>query len=477
MSEEKSAFANQKEMQKEIQKKRVDIKKEADERALERASSSSEVKDYNTFMTNQEMMNTKYKASIAGEDITRSSEILKGMEISYDIKQNEFSYSNILNNLRDSENKLSSNADINSTNREWYFNYSTANSDKELHLWYPHTFDKMSEREGVHSVHQLSDLEKYGAYVFQIKYYPQFKNTIINIIHQGLKELTEDIAKDGYKNLFNNVVKNVSAKLGSLGESFTETQKKIMKKATSSKITQQSAKVILEDILTLVGDALKKVASINPQSQFDGQAGLTANIYLPMNRLEIKRNSGIQNTANVTTNIFTNLMKGFSEDAFKMKGMVGTAMDTYKKASGQTMREFKKPRLKSPDLETKTLQWTLIPRTPEEHRHITYIISFFSSLSVPTFEDKDLFFHMPPIITMRAMSSFMNTAESKITYDTTEIMPLREYYLMEFNVKYDFNEDSVMLNEDGVPIGATLEITMMKNELETGKSLFENPYV
>lgn len=475
VGEERKAFEDQLKIQKleQTQRKLEQIKKIAEARAL----SQFDEAELQVLEAKQELAekafrlanpNKIYSRDIAEEDLQEP----------YNDKLNEMNYLSVLNKSANISQRGVSNKDY-SIHR--IFQRTDSKSDGEVYLWYPHVFEKDSENKfgdsSVVHVSQLGDLEKYGAYHFQIRYYPRFRQTLSNVINHAIKDLTKEINEKNLRESGEKIVNTFKSRFEGLGSAGQEIANEFTI-ALKRYRTTRSYQGFVRGMQLFLKKTLNEVLNITPQSVFSGESGLIANIYLPLNKMEIRRESGVTSKSNVVTNIGTAILKQTLDwiipKTDNPKKIVETIKKTYNDARARMVSEFKAPRLKNPELDIREFQWELIPRTSEEHRHIMHILSFFASLSVPTFERNDMLFYMPPILTMRVLSSKI---KSDYEFESYVLVPEWQYYLLEYSANFNYSEDSVMLDENGMPVGVTLNIRLIKNELVTGKDLFNSPLI
>jgi len=475
IGEEKKAFEQQKKLQEaqNLQRQAENLKKIAEAKAITLLNETELELKIAEQAVDEKLFRISNPNKIYSRDLAEDQ-----LQKPYDEKLNDTTYIATLNNVADFPRSGKTNKQY---SIEKIFNRTDKNSDGELYLWYPHVFEKNSENKfgdsSIVHVSQLGELEKYGAYHFQVQYFPQFRQSLVNVANHAVKDLTEELSLKKFQESGEELLNTFKSRFAGLGTAGENIVSQFTRSFQTYKISKNYG-VLIRDMLGVLAKSINDLVDITPQSVFTGQSGLTANIYLPFNKLDIRRESGVTSKSNVITNIGTSMLKGAMEYIIPKsdtpKGIMEGLRKSYNDAQGRMLSEFKAPRLKNPELDIREFQWELIPRTSEEHRHIMYILSFFASLSVPTFERNDMLFYMPPMLTMRVLSSKI---KNNYDFETYVLVPSKQYFLIEYSSNFNYNEDSVMLDENGMPVGVTLNIRLIKNELVTGRELFQSPLI
>ena len=410
-----------------------------------------------SFLSKEISVSNRYRT----ERDTESEEILTERLKKIGEQSNESSYQNILEKLLgvtslSIEKNTFFKGDIDKILRY------TDNEKSELYLWYPHIFER-DDTQDIDNLYLSKELFKYGAYHFEICYYPEFDDTsALNIIHKTIKEFTTTMAKEGSQHAISNLVdtfgegiKGMTTKLQGYAQ--------LLKSGQTEKVLEQ-----------LEGDLRTFLVDVHVEKHYKNKSKLKSNIYLPMNKLSINRKSGVQQVNDAITNIGTTILRRFDDFQRERSGLWGDFIKVRDMAYGRARREFRAPRVSTPSLETRELEWELIPRTFEEQKHILLIISFFSSLSTPTFEDNSYMLHMPPMLFMNIVSSKI---KGNLEFEEYKLTEKQQFYLTDFTIDFKYNEDSVMLDENGIPMGVSLKIQLIKNDIMKGSELFKNPFL
>jgi hypothetical protein len=338
------------------------------------------------------------------------------------------------------------------------------------------------------------DLEKYGAFHFEIYYFPEKKfkdgketdekNTgDINV--QYTKGITTEEGNKYFKDM-----KVEFDKTGMYGTAATITETIVSMGqfvGTSSILTITKGFEMGYDAFKVMTnpdirqDENSRVISA-PMLAYKGRQSDKFDIYLPLRNYQINRNSGVAENKDVISDLGTKMTKNiynkltnstFGGGIFSMAAIQpGDALKTAESALGTTIRDFVAPRVNSPSLETLDLTWDLIPRSQEEMGMIINILKCFQYLSIPSFNKDDLFYVMPPVMQMEAITKDFTTGQIR------NLRPKKQYYITNLNINFSTNESGeVLLTPDGFPMFINLKISLLKAELANAEELYNNPFM
>ena len=327
--------------------------------------------------------------------------------------------------------------------------------------WWPHR--EAGNRPGINITQngdgsiESNDLEHFGAYHFEISIFSEYAKSNIQEA-TNLQKANDMIQR----------VKRVDTSGSGVGQAIS-----VAKSVAEAGISYLYATVVVgaQIVSGAWDDAMnsdnKNITHV-PTLGYVGQSGIKCHIYLPLMNYGTSRNSGIDQTEDVITNIATTIAKG-AYNAVSSIG--GDVLDIQKHKQGASMRKFVAPRVGAPSLETVDLEWKLVPRNETEMEHIVDILRFFQASSVPSFNDASLFYMMPPSIWMDVITTDHNKNEQ------VNLRPKRQYYLTKVELDYASENGSTILTPDGYPMFATLRVEMIKATLTSFKELFVNPYM
>lgn len=366
-------------------------------------------------------------------------------------------------------------------------------------LWYP--MQNVGNRPDIDGKNETGnnkptcDLEKYGAFHFEIYYFPEKKikdgketdekNTGDDINAQYTKGATNEEGNKYFKDM-----KVEFDKTGMYGTTMTILETVVNMAqfvGTSSKLTITKGWEMGYDAFKVMTDPdirqdeNSRVIS-SPMLAYKGRQRDKFDIYLPLRNYQINRNSGIAENKDVISDLGTKMTKNiynkltnatFGGGLFSMAAIQpGDALKTAESALGATIRDFVAPRVNSPSLETLDLTWDLIPRSKEEMGMIIKILKCFQYLSIPSFNKDDLFYVMPPVMQMEAITKDFTTGQ------TRNLRPKKQYYITNLNINFSTNESGeVLLTPDGFPMFINLKISLLKAELANAEELYNNPFM
>jgi len=321
--------------------------------------------------------------------------------------------------------------------------------------WYPHmNIGNRSNinNSGTNTKKPKNDLEKYGSYHFEIFFFPE--GTALKSseddkkARKKLKEKVKNMSMDGQ----NISLEYLKDSLVSGGQNIWGAIKEYSTGIIESYMSTQN--ITTDDLIIHA-----------PIMLYSTQKSLKCDIYLPLKKYTTTRKSGITENKNVASDISTSIMLAGA----KMVGSYTGGVNPLKNRIGLTMRDMLAPRIDSPNLETLQLEWELTPRSKEEMTHILDILRFFQSASVPVFEKTSLFYKMPPVLFMEAITT--DHTKDKVK----NLKPKKQYYITSVNIDLAKDADSVILTPDGYPMFITLSVGLIKTDLTNYKELFANP--
>ena len=345
---------------------------------------------------------------------------------------------------------------------------------RPLVLWYPHV--------EVHNRNQINlsqDLERYGAYHFEIYFSPKVNHSI-DAVNNAMKqnqtefagkqtEIMDKLEKvksdNGGSAGFTANVGSVGSYLWNIGTNLIANGIAVAESALPSSDLQVAQQAKTKSSPDLVAST--------PVYKFDKQSLRKADIYLPLTKYNVHRSSGIEEQEDVVSSLGAALAKTAYQVVTDFTGqLTSTAI---RGAAGAEIRNFVAPRTKSPSLDKFQLEWDLFARNRLEKLHIKNILRFFNSASVPLFNKNDFFYTMPPVMFME-----INTANFSDSVPGTikHLRPKRQYFLTDITITTNpDNDGSTLLDRDGEPVYVNLKIDLIKVDITTGTELFVYPYM
>lgn len=365
-------------------------------------------------------------------------------------------------------------------------------------LWYPmQNIGNRPDLEGKSDEQNPTcDLEHYGAFHFEIYYFPEkiIDESGEEKYNTGDPALNPQLIKgfdpettrqalepilDSTDNPGENIVKDIGISLAQLGQFIGVTA--FFTVAESLKMGKQSLKNMMES-QKITEQGNNRVSSA-PMLAYKGRVRDKFDIYLPLRNYNINRSSGIAENKDVisdigtrlTKNVYNNVMgQGFSGYLSGFAMNIGDGLKTQEQKLGATFRDFVAPRVNSPSLETFELSWDLIPRSKEEMKQITDIIRCFQYLSIPNYNKEDLFYVLPPVMYMEAITKDF----TKKGAPTVNLRPKKQYYLTNIAMTFSSNDSGeVLLTPDGLPMFINLKLNLIKADLASAEELYENPFM
>ena len=238
----------------------------------------------------------------------------------------------------------------------------------------------------------------------------------------------------------------------------------------------------------------------------------TAYIFLPFNSLNIKRESGIASTENVTGSVTQSMILYKLQSIEKANGT-----DQPLNSAGIFNNKYKGFTVSNIPFETYSIEWDLMPRNVEEMENILMIITYFqcSCLSAVNLNDtNNMKMILPPKAEMGILTSFKdainekrlkgreafdkdkwssyNVNKSSTTFNsvadgskgnmdnnhaqkTQTVRWLKRpisVYVKNVDVEPISNSGGVLLSPDGFPMGVKLKVTLCRTEMTTLKDVF-----
>ena len=347
----------------------------------------------------------------------------------------------------------------------------TLNSKKNYVRWFPHRevgnrpdLDGTDEKRSHTDPHEL---EQYGAYHFEIFFFPNLRKISTSDLfnEEQSTALKEKLTEKNIKQKQLDAEGGIASGIQSIWESV-----KFL-----GNVFAAGANTAIQDIddlyKNLSSDQFIEVPKdrdvvTTPIRQFEGQSNLKCDIYLPLNKYTISKNSGISIEKDQQTNIAVGMLK---YGASAIKNYLGPLAAPANR-TGLTFRDYIAPRVTQGNLDTISLAWEMAPRNRVELNHILDIIRFFNSASVPLYVRGYPFYMMPPYVNMEAITT-NHTDKSKV-----QIRPKSQYYITDITINASGDADgSVLLTPDGYPMFITLEVKLLKADINSFHDLFEFP--
>lgn len=418
--------------------------------------------DDGKFMTEEDIKNASSGQSIDPNATAGMSEISPN-------------YDSLPKLIEDLENKLKSKLASEDQTAAQY-DVITQNTKASLTFWYPHK--NAGNRPPLNGTSDITnpkcDLEKYGAYHFQIYMYPNELSTeqakSDEAINQSLAA-NDKLREDALKNpesaetdvgiggrLVNFFVSeatqfvNTIIDVGSNVKAFSNVQSADIEKKMNG------------------GDLVNQAT----MRTYIGKNNVRADIYLPLSDYKTERDSGIASTNGVANQISVALLKVGIDTLINGPIGLGAIIKTPMQNAGVSFRDFKAPRPNSPSLETQKLQWKLYPRSVKEMEHIINILRFFQISSIVHYDKGSIFYRMPPVMYMEVLThNHTNPKKGKTT-----LKPKRQYYITNLAVAYSSNDQgSVLLTPEGYPFFIELSVALIKADITTYNELFVYPFM
>lgn len=339
----------------------------------------------------------------------------------------------------------------------------------EYILWYPHSESGVDRKIGskFDNNSPTSDLEKYGAYHFTIKFYPEVEN------NKSYLENTNDTISTHIESHIESAINQV-AKFVGLGDT-------TFYKALTNSLTQGSTFITeyLDNVVNAVssGGSNQEEGLVTPSPNIiykNMKSLYTAEIYLPLESYQVRRSSGITQQKDMQSNIAATMGKFLASE---LDNALGKGVTNIIKANvGQTTRDMVAPRIDSGaiSLDKKSLNWSFFPRNNVEMEHIISIIRFLSSSAVPRYNKNSFFFKMPPVVQLEAITTDYTQKPCKKRI----LSPKREYYITDMNINISEGENGgVILTPEGYPMYITINVELMKTDLNSFMDLFIYPFM
>ena len=334
--------------------------------------------------------------------------------------------------------------------------------------WYPHR--EVSNRPDLtHNPIPLAPhiLETYGAYHFEIFFYPEFKFFAFDQLLD--KKHTENIQaqrKENTENIYKVSNESYGSKLLTQVTNAVSTGVQ-----TGISVGKQAWEDVGDTVTILTGELNKELVIPTPMNHFNGESNLKCDIYLPLNSYKTNKQSGIQSQEDQQSNIGVSFLKNNAVDILDKHGVARQHFNSVSSRLGASVRDFVAPRVTKGNLDNLQLSWEFVPRNPLELNHIIDIIRFFNSSSVPLFHPGELIYRNPPFLTMEIITH-NHTKKEKQT-----IRPKKQYYITEVNINANGSgsDDGLILTPDGYPMNLSLEVKLIKADLTTFSELFEFP--
>lgn len=332
-----------------------------------------------------------------------------------------------------------------------------------------------------------------GCYHFKLKYNPnahlssEFK--IGNLrVNDNLSEIFKNSVADIAESVENTFVKSSDTMQYAFG-SYTTNLVNLKKMEAFQKKVADS---VVDNLLRSGGiapnifnddsvDKWNKEHNVQKE-MYDDKFCYIANVFLPLNSLNIHRESGISESDQIYTGDWkTNQMIETTQKAIKQKDM-----DTITKKAGYGEGRYKGYTMNGYDFETYNLEWDLMPRNWEEMNQILQILTVFqcSCISNIDLNDKsNLYWAVPPecemeiIVTSSDVNNGTRISEWKLTEDTTffknvageklkvNYLKKMKIYVKNVEIAPISNNGGVLLSDEGFPMGVKLKVTIMRSEL------------
>ena len=236
----------------------------------------------------------------------------------------------------------------------------------------------------------------------------------------------------------------------------------------------------------------------------------TAHVFLPLNSMNIKRESGISSVDNVIGSVNQSMvLKQFNE----MENKIGTSKQLQGK--GITDNKYKGITVSGVPFETYSMEWDLMPRNYNEMENILLIITYFqcACLSAVNLNDtNNMKMVLPPKAEMGIITSVKgkNEGRSREQFDrakfgsynvnyrsvTFNTLPKDDYknsrvyddygtpaanvrwlkrpipvYIKSVDIEPMSNGTGVLLSSDGFPMGVKLKVTLCRTEMTSLKDV------